>query len=101
MGRAYDDKAFIFSLNNRENYYIIKGKYAVYGHGSGINFGQTTGNGSEFHVSNQDPCLSSYNNYDDTGSNNCYDYGGRKHVLAGKNNFVVLDYEVFQVNFTN
>ena len=100
LGYAYDDKAFIFSLNNRENYYIIKGKYAVNGSSSGINFGQNTNTGSEFHLQG-DSCLVSYNSYDDTGNNNCYDYGGRKHVLAGKYQFVVSDYEVFQLSFTN
>ena len=85
-------------MNNRENYYINKGKYAVYFHQYGPNFGQTSSTGSEFHIMNSEPCLTAYNSYDDTGRNNCYDYGGRKHVLAGKKTFVVLDFEVFQIS---
>ena len=100
-GQKYDDNAFIFSLNNKENYYIIKGKYALYFHDHGINFGQTTNNGSEFHIydSPSDPCLTKANSYDDTGSSNCYDYGGRSHVLAGKKTFVVKEFETYQISF--
>ena len=98
-GAKYDDKAFIFSLNNRENYYIIKGKYALRFDNRGVIFGQTSNTGSEFHISNAEPCLTQYNSYDDTGKNNCYDYGKRRHVLAGKLQFVVLDYEVFELEF--
>ena len=93
-----DDNAFIFSLNNRENYYINKGKYAVNFYERGPNFGCTTNGGSEFHIMDSEPCLTAYNSYDDTGYSNCYDYGGRKHVLAGKRQFVVLDFEVFQIS---
>ena len=94
-----DDNAFIFSLNNKENYYIIKGKKALYLGNRGIIFGQTSNYGSEFHISNQEPCLTADNSFDDTGSNNCFDYGNRKHVLAGKQQFTVLDYEVFELQF--
>ena len=92
-----DDYAFIFSLNNKENYYINKGKKALYLYEGGPIFGCTTNNGSEFHIMNNEPCLTAYNSYDDTGNNNCYDYGGRRHILAGKLQFVVLEFEVFQI----
>ena len=96
-GYSKDDNAFIFSLTNKENYYIIKGKNALCLDNRGIIFGQTSNTGSEFHISNREPCLTADNSFDDTGSNNCYDYGGRKHALAGKKQFTVLDYEVFEL----
>ena len=96
-GYQKDDYAFIFSLNNKENYYIIKGKDALCLDNRGIIFCRTSNNGSEFHIMNSEPCLTAYNSYDDTGNNNCYDYGGRKHILAGKRIFVVLEFEVFQI----
>ena len=65
--------------------------------GRSIIFGQNSNSGSEFHISNNEPCLTADNSFDDTGSNNCYDYGNRKHVLAGKKQFTVLDYEVFEL----
>ena len=96
-GYSKDDNAFIFSLTNKENYYINKGKNALCLDGRGIIFGQTSNHGSEFHISDSEPCLTADNSFDDTGSNNCYDYGKRKHVLAGKKTFTVLDYEVFEL----
>ena len=45
------------------------------------------------------PCLTKDNSYDDTGSNNCYDYGGRRFVLAGKQTFIVREFETFQISF--
>ena len=96
-GYSRDDNAFIFSLTNKENYYIIKGKTALCLDNRGIIFGQTSNNGSEFHISNSEPCLTADNSFDDTGSNNCYDYGKRKQVLARKKLFTVLDYEVFEL----
>ena len=96
-GYKTDNNAFIFSLNNKENYYIKKGKKAICLDNRGPVFGQNGTNGSEFHIMNSNPCLTGYNSYDDTGKNNCYNYGRRKHVLAGKLEFVVLDFEVFQI----
>ena len=84
-------------MNNKENYYINKGKTALCFDSRGPIFGQTSNNGSEFHIMNSEPCLTAYNSYDDTGKNNCYDYGGRRHVLAGKLQFVVQDFEAFQI----
>ena len=94
-----DDYAFIFSLDNKENYYIIKGKNAVYFSQNGVSFGLTYAGGSEFNIMWYEPCLTGYNSCDDTGSNNCYDYGGRKHILAGKFSFVVLEFEAFEISF--
>ena len=88
-----------YSSNGGQKFDNNKGKYALYFCSSGVVFGQTTNTGSEFHISNSEPCLTQYNSYDDTGNNNCYDYGKRKHVLAGKYQFVVLDYEVFEFEF--
>ena len=45
------------------------------------------------------PCLTGLNSYDYTGKNNCFDYGGRKQVLAGKQTFIVREFESFQIFF--
>ena len=86
-------------MDNKENYYIIKGKKAVYFSQNGVSFGLTYFGGSEFNIMFDDYCLIGYQSFDDTGSNNCYDYGGRKHILAGKYNFVVLEFEAFEISF--
>ena len=90
-------KNVLFLVENKENYYIVKGKSALCLDNRGIKFSRSSNNGSEFHISNKEPCLTVDNSFDDTGSNNCYYYGGRKHVLAGKKQFTVLDYEVFEL----
>ena len=101
-GGQKDETAFIFSLDKKQNYYIKKGKNAVYFEERGPIFGQTYGSYSEFTLNcGQQPCLTGENSYDDTGSRCCYDYGeGKKYVLAGKFEFRVLEYEVFELEFT-
>ena len=101
-GGQKDGTAFIFSLDKKKNYYINKGKIAVYFYQRGPIFGQIYGQSSEFTLQcDKKPSLSGENCVDDTGTNCCYDYGkGEKYVLAGKNEFNVLEYEVFELEFT-
>ena len=87
-GYSKDDNAFIFLLNNKENYYIVKGKSALCLDNRGIKFSRSSNNGSEFHISNKEPRLTADNSFDDTGSGNCYDYGNRKHVWRERNNLL-------------
>ena len=88
-----DDTAFIFSLDKRENYYIKKEKNAVYFWHAGPTFGDTLRGQSEFTLT-----MDNEEYVDDTGSRCAYYYGkGRKHILAGKFEFKILDYEVFEL----
>ena len=95
-----DDTAFIFSLDEKQNYYIKKGKEAVYFIDRGPVFGSTLGSGSEFTI-NLDSlnCFKEESCCDDTGSRCCYDYRKGKNILAGKYLFKILDYEVFELEF--
>ena len=94
-----DETAFIFSLDKKQNYYIQKGKKAVcFIEKMGPIFGSTFGQSSEFSISIN--CLEEENSWDDTGKSCCYDYEKRrKSVLAGREKFKVLDYEVFELKF--
>ena len=46
-----------------------------------------------------EPYLITYNSLDDTENKNCYDIGRRKHILEGKNQFVVLKFEACEISF--
>ena len=93
-GTYYSDRyAFIFSLDNKENYYIndCSGKNAIYCHSS---YGPTFGSGHDFYISNG--CKSNSDSYDNTEST--YFSKNKKNALAGEYNFTVNDYEVFQLD---
>ena len=96
-----DDTAFIFSLDKKQNYYIKKGKNAIYFLDRGPIFGQTFGGNSEFTINcDQKNCFEEESCCDDTGVHCCYDYKeGSKHILAGKCYFKVEDYEVLELEF--
>ena len=92
-GNYYSDRyAFIFSLDNKENYYIndSSGKNAIY---CDSNYGPTFG-GHDFYISNG--CKSNSDSYDNTEST--YFSKNKKNALAGEYNFTVNDYEVFQLD---
>jgi hypothetical protein len=89
----YSDRyAFIFSLDNKENYYInnYSGENAIYCNSS---YGPTFGDGHDFYISNG--CKSNSDSCDNTGST--YFTKNKQYALAGENNFTVNDYEVFQL----
>ena len=100
-GSQKDDTAFIFSLDKKQNYYIKKGKDAVYFKDRGPIFGKTYGIYSEFTINlGSKNCFKEESCCDDTGLSCCYDYEeGSKYILAGKYKFKVLDYEVFELEF--
>ena len=84
------DKGFIFSLDFKEIYYNKNSSYNILGNSSyGPYFG------SDFYIG--DNCNNGYNSCD--SSNNYYNTCGKTYALAGSNNFIVEDYEVYQVIF--
>ena len=100
-GKQKDDTAFIFSLDKKQNYYIKKGKDAVYFLDKGPVFGNDYSEGSEFTINYASlNCFKEESCCDDTGNHCCYDYEeGSQNILAGKFKFKVLDYEVFELEF--
>ncbi len=92
-GTYYSDRyAFIFSLDNKENYYInnYTGENEIYCHSS---YGPTFGNGHDFYISNG----SKSNSDSSDGTQYTYFTKNKKNALAGEKNFTVNDYEVFQL----
>ena len=81
---------FLFSLDNNEIYYNKDNRYNIYCHSS---YGPTFGTGHDFYIC--DSCNSSNSSYDNSG--NSYETNGKQYALAGSNNFLVRDYEVFQL----
>lgn len=81
---------FIFSLDNNEIYYNKNNQYNIYGNSDR---GPTFGGGHDFYIC--DNCNSSNSNYDNSGHS--YETNGKKSALAGSYNFLVRDYEVFQL----
>ena len=80
---------FIFSLDNNEIYYNKNSNNNIY---CTSGYGPIFGGGHDFCIN--DSCNS--NNSGD-GSGHSYETNGKKYVLAGSNNFLVRDYEVFQL----
>ena len=91
-----DRYAFIFSFDNKENYYIndYSGGNAIYCNSS---YGPTFGDGHDFYIANG--CKSNSSSYDNTQ----YKYYNKErkatYALAGKKNFQMENYEVFQFEF--
>ena len=81
---------FIFSLDYNEIYYNKDNQYNIYCHSG---YGPTFGGGFDFYIC--DSCNSSNNSYDGSGCS--YETNGKKYALAGSNNILVRDYEVFQL----
>ena len=79
---------FIFSLDFKEIYYNKNSSYNIKGDSSyGPYFG------SDFYIG--DNCNSGYNSKD--SSNNYYNTNSKTYALAGNGDFIVEDYEVYQV----
>ena len=81
---------FIFSLDNNEIYYNKNNQYNIYCNSS---YGPMFGGGADFCIC--DSCNSSNSSYDSSG--NSYETNGKQYALAGGYNFLVRDYEVFQL----
>ena len=80
---------FLFSLDNNEIYYNKNNQYNIY---CNSNYGPSFGAASDLYIS--DSCNS--NNCSD-GSGTYYETNGKQYALAGSHNFLVRDYEVFQL----
>ena len=87
-------KSLIFSLDNKEIYYLKKGKDSIYCYKYPNPFFLAFGGGHDFALYNE--CNKNYYNFDSSG--NFYDTIGKKYVLALKASFCVKDYEVFKLN---
>ena len=79
---------FIFSLDNNEIYYNKNSSYNIYGvSGYGPYFGS-----GDFYIS--DNCRTNNSN---ESMGNSYENNGKKYPLTGYSNFLVEDYEVYQL----
>ena len=82
---------FLFSLDFKEIYYNKNSSYNIYPHSS---YGPYFGSG-DFYIG--DNCNTGYNSSD--SSNNSYNTFSKNYALAGNSNFIVEDYEVYQLTF--
>ena len=81
---------FVFSLDNNEIYYNKDNRYNINCNSS---YGPMFGGGCDFYIC--DSCNSSNSSGDNSGHS--YETNGKQYALAGSNNFLVRDYEVFQL----
>ena len=81
--------SFIFSFDNKKIYYSKNGTNSIYGASS---YGPAFGGGHDFYISNN--CNS---NNSSEGMGNSYENDGKKYPLTGSSNFLVSDYEVYQL----
>lgn len=94
----YDKRSFLFSLDNKEVYYIKDGneKYAIWG---GPEDGPSFGYGCDILLKNG--CKNNNGSYDshECGHEYSYETYGKKFVYNGERFFQVSDYEVYQLIF--
>ena len=83
---------FIFSFDDKSIYYNKNNGYEIYCHSS---YGPTFGGGHDFYIC--DNCNSSNSSYNN--SDYSYNTNGKKCAMAGTYNFLVKDYEVYQLEF--
>ena len=81
--------SFIFSFDNKKIYYSKNGSNSIYGYSDR---GPAFGSGHDIYICNG--CNSS-NSSENMG--NSYENDGKKYPLTGSNNFLVSDYEVYQL----
>ena len=88
-----DENAFLFSFEYNEFYPIKKEQkcYAIYCH---KNYGPAFGKGPDFYIS------SNCRNNSSHTIQLSYDYKGRINTLVGSQKFGVIDYEIYQINFS-
>ncbi len=90
-GCSKDDNSFLFSLDKKEKYKIIKPEHAIQTESSYFAFGR----GSDFYVYNN--CKSYQSNYvNGTGT---YDKIKNYELNGGERNFTVSRYEVYQIEY--
>ena len=85
-------KSFIFSLDNREIYYIKRNADCIYCYRDSSN-GLAFGSGHDFKLCNN--CNTDNLSYDNSGKS--YNTNGKVFALAGEKYFYVKDYEVYKI----
>ena len=86
-------RSFIFSLDNKEIYYLREGKNAIHCYKKGDSNFLGFGEGHDFKL--YDNCDKNYICYDSSG--NSFNTNGKNYALAGKYNYCVKDYEVHKI----
>ena len=86
-------RSFIFSLDNKEIYYLREGKNAIHCYTKGDSNFLGFGEGHDFKL--YDNCDKNYICYDSSG--NSFNTNGKNYALAGKYNYCVKDYEVHKI----
>ena len=86
-------RSFIFSLDNKEIYYLREGKKAIHCYKKGDSNFLGFGEGHDFKL--YDNCDKNYICYDSSG--NSFNTNGKNYALAGKYNYCVKDYEVHKI----
>ena len=88
----YDEKAFLFSIDNKELYFVKKeqSQYAIL---CNKNYGPSFGKGPDLNISSNCRNNSSYAKQDS------FDYKGKTDILVGSQKFNATDYEVYQIYY--
>ena len=86
-------RSFIFSLDNKEIYYLREGKNAIHCYKKGDSNFLGFGEGHDFKL--YDNCDKNYICYDSSGTS--FNTNGKNYALAGKYNYCVKDYEVHKI----
>ena len=87
-----DDKAFLFSMDNKD-FYFIKKEQTEYAIHCNKNYGPTFGKGPDLYIS------SNCRNNSSFAKQESYDYKGKTDILLGSQKFSAIDYEIYKVNF--
>ena len=85
-----DDKAFLFSIDDRD-FYFIKKEQSEYAIICDKNYGPAFGKGPDFYISSNCRNNSSYIKQES------YDYKGKTDCLVESKKFSATDYEVYQI----
>lgn len=91
-GYINDEKTFLFSIDDKEFYFIKKEQteYAIF---CNKNYGPSFGKGPDFYISSNCRNNSSYTKQES------FDYKGKTDALVGKQKFSAIDYEIYQLYF--
>ena len=81
--------SFIFSFDNKKIYYSKNGSNSIYGYSS---YGPYFGSSPDFYINNS---CDSNNSSESVGGS--YENEGKKYPLTGSSDFLVSDYEVYQL----
>lgn len=87
-----DEKAFLFSIDAKEFYFIKKDQsdYAIF---CNKDYGPAFGKGPDFYISSNCRNNSSFIKQES------YNYKGKTDTLVGSQKFSAIDYEIYQISF--